>query len=258
LTPAACLPPAVTGPAQVLVANAHKEISKQQASLSVHAKCSVVVEVLLKRSTQAQLLAFAESLKGYTQFVAASYYGSHVMQTLLSLLKCTEASLPVLTTFCGACACARACACVQRWEVPWGGRGHPCVRGACQCLWARGGCAAVGPHDTRLASSCCVRVGASVRFPRPWPWGTPDVLLPLHHGRGAGGVPRATAHPPPPHLWCRRLCCAEALGALTRSFAHRARFVAWHRGAARRVGEHELRWRRHPPAADPGHHPVRL
>jgi hypothetical protein len=32
-----------------LVANAHKEIARSQASLSVHAKCSVVMETLLRR-----------------------------------------------------------------------------------------------------------------------------------------------------------------------------------------------------------------
>ena len=86
---------------EILVANAHREIAKQQASLSVHAKCSVVIEVLLRRSTPTQLLEFATSLKGYVQFLFASYYGSHVMQTLVALLGASDATVGVLTTFCG-------------------------------------------------------------------------------------------------------------------------------------------------------------
>jgi hypothetical protein len=100
---------------EVLVTNAHREIAKHQASLSVHAKCSVVIEVLLRRSTAAQLLEFAKSVKGYVQFLFSSYYGSHVMQTLVALLGAQASTVDVLKSFCGACvrACVCACMCVR-------------------------------------------------------------------------------------------------------------------------------------------------
>jgi hypothetical protein len=207
---------------EVLVANAHKEIAKHQASLCVHAKCSVVIEVLLRRSTQGQLLEFAASLKGYIQFLVASYYGSHVMQTLLAQLGCSDATLPALTLFCGTC---------QRVSG-YGVYGVCMVSVWCVCM-----CVCVRMCACVCMCVCLVRVCACVS-------GVSGVCVP---GRSRAPVlpacPRAR-----PLMWCCgvMLCCAVLCG------------YSCPRGACGLLGEHELRLCWDAPAAYPGNPPVWL
>lgn len=87
---------------EILVSNAHAEIANSQASLCVHAKSSVVIEALLRRSNTGQLVAFAASLTGYIPYLLKNTYASHAMQTLVSLL----AAAPLVSEASIAAICA--------------------------------------------------------------------------------------------------------------------------------------------------------
>lgn len=71
---------------RALVLRVYNEIHHREASLATHKKCSFVIEWVLYLSNAVQLIRFGEVCIPYLSFMTSNRYGSHVLQTWLSLV----------------------------------------------------------------------------------------------------------------------------------------------------------------------------
>ena len=63
-----------------------EEIKNQEAALSTDKYSSNIIEKVLKRATEEQLIHFGLGIQEYFLFLSSNRYSSHVLQTYLQLV----------------------------------------------------------------------------------------------------------------------------------------------------------------------------